>query len=264
MQNNNTIAKYLGPKETEVISRLSYEKTTVITKRQLEKLFGKNVLVRQIIYQLSKKGVLRAITKGVYYYSPLEAGPSGISINEYLVPPILFPKGNYYVGYSTMYNYYGFTDQIFQTIYVLNTSFQSEREISGILFKLIKTLPKRMFGLVKIKIRDSEVIVSDKERTLVDLFYFPDPVGGLKAAFDILKAQAGKIEVSKLVGYAVRFSSVSLQKRIGYVLENAGISDAILKPLQKSVKNTSLITLYGSKSRKGTINNKWKVIIDAA
>ena len=35
----------------------SYEKTTVITKEQLEKLFGKSVLVRQIVYQLKKKGI---------------------------------------------------------------------------------------------------------------------------------------------------------------------------------------------------------------
>ncbi len=81
----------LGPKETEVVARLSYEKTTVITKEQLEKLFGKLVLVRQIIYQFKKKGILKPITKGVYYYSPLEAGPAGARINEFLIPPILFP-----------------------------------------------------------------------------------------------------------------------------------------------------------------------------
>lgn len=32
--NNNTAKKYLGPKETEVIARLSYEKATLITKDQ--------------------------------------------------------------------------------------------------------------------------------------------------------------------------------------------------------------------------------------
>lgn len=33
------MAKYFGPKETEVISRLSYEKVTLITKEQFDKLF---------------------------------------------------------------------------------------------------------------------------------------------------------------------------------------------------------------------------------
>lgn len=256
----------LGPKETEVIARLSYEKTTVITKEQLEKLFGKSVLVRQIIYQLKKKGILKQITKGVYYYSPLEAGPAGIRINEFLIPPILFPKGNYYVGYSNMYNYYGFTDQIFQTFYVLNTSRQRERTICSIPFKLVKISPKRMYGLENIKISGSQIIVSDRERTLVDLIYFPDPIGGLKKAFEILEIEAssGKTAIKNLVKYAVSFPAISTHKRIGYVLDKSGVSKKILAPLEKSVKNTSLITLCGSKSRKGTIDNKWKVIIDAS
>ena len=256
----------LGPKETEVVARLSYEKTTVITKEQLEKLFGKSVLVRQIIYQLKKKGILKPITRGVYYYSPLEAGPAGARINEFLIPPILFPNGNYYIGYSNMYNYYGFTDQIFQTFYVLNTSRQRERTICGIPFKLVKISPKRMYGLENIKISGSQVIVSDRERTLVDLIYFPDPVGGLTKAFEILEEEASssKSDIKKLVKYAVSFPAVSTRKRLGFVLDRCGISEKALVPLEKSIKKSSLVTLYGSKSRKGTIDNKWKVIIDAS
>ena len=256
----------LGPKETEVVARLSYEKTTVITKEQLEKLFGKLVLVRQIIYQFKKKGILKPITKGVYYYSPLEAGLAGARINEFLIPPILFPQGNYYVGYSNMYNYYGFTDQLFQTFYVLNTSRQRERTICGIPFKFVKISPKRMYGLENIKISGSQVIVSNRERTLVDLIYFPDPVGGLKKAFEILKEEASssKSDIKKLIKYAVSFPAISTRKRIGFVLDKSGIPEKILAPLERSVKNTSLITLCGSKSRKGTIDNKWKVIIDAS
>jgi len=256
----------LGPKEIEVIARLSYEKITVITKEQLDRFFGKSVLVRQIIYQLKKKGILKPITKGVYYYSPLEAGPAGTRINEFLIPPILFPKGNYYVGYSNMYNYYGFTEQIFQTIYVLNNSRQRERTISGIPFKLVKISPKRMYGLENIKISGSEIIVSDRERTLVDLVYFPDPVGGFKNAFEILEneASSGKSEVKKLIKYAVSFPAISTRKRIGFVLDRCGTPKKILALLEKSIKNTSLVTLFGSKLRKGTIDNKWKVIIDAS
>jgi len=257
---------WLGPKETEVVARLSYEKITVVTKEQLEKLFGKSVLVRQIIYQLKKKGILKPITKGVYYYSPLEAGPAGARINEFLIPPILFPKGNYYVGYSNMYNYYGFTEQIFQSFYVLNTSRQRERIICGVPFKLVKISSRRMYGFENIKISGSEIIVSDRERTLVDLIYFPAPVGGLKKAFEILQneASSGKADIKKLVKYAVSFPTISIRKRIGFALDKSGIPEKILAPLQKSIKNTSLVTLYGSKSRKGTIDNKWKVIIDAS
>ena len=261
--NNNTTEKYLGPKETEVIARLSYEKTSLITKEQFDKWFKfKPALRKQIIFRLKKKGILTAIKRGVYFYSPLESGPAGSSINEFLVPPIFFPKSNYYIGYSTMYNYYGFTDQIFQTMYILNTSLQREKTIGNMRFKMVKIPAKRMFGLENIKIKDTEVIVSDRERTLVDLIYFPGPVSGLKRAFGILKEQAKdrKTDIDRLIKYSVKFPNISVKKRIGFALEQTGLQGKILEPLFKKVRKTSLITLYPSKSRKGRINKKWMVI----
>ena len=165
-----------------------------------------------------------------------------------------------------MYNYYGYTDQIFQTFYVLNTSRQRERIICGIPFKLVKISPKRMYGLENIEISGSEIMVSDRERTLVDLIYFPNPVGGLKKAFEILEKEAssGKSDIKKLIKYTVSFPAISTRKRIGFVLDRCDISGKILTPLEKSIRKTSLITLNGSKLRRGTINNKWKVIIDAS
>jgi len=263
---NNTIRKYLGPKETEVIARLSYEKVSLVTKEQLDKWFGfPPELRKQIVFRLKKKRVLVPIKRGLYFYSPLESGPAGSRINEFLIPSVLFPQGNYYIGYSTMYNYYGFTDQIFQTMYILNTSLQREKVIGGMRFKMVKVSVKRMYGLKKLKIKNTEVIVSDRERTLVDLVYFPQPVGGLKQALRILEEQikSKKIDIRKLVRYTVKFPSVSTRKRIGFVLDKAEIGDNILKPLFRSIAETSLVTLFPSSSRKGKINKKWMVIENA-
>ena len=264
---NNTTNKYFGPKETEVIARLSYERVSLFTKERFDGWFGFNPALRkQVIFRLKKKGILTAIKRGVYFYSPLESGPAGSNINEFLIPPVFFPGGDYYVGYSTMYNYYGFTDQIFQVIYILNTSLQREKTASSMRFKLVKISPKRMYGFEKIKIKDTEVIVSDKERTLVDLIYFPDPVGGMKKAFEILKEQVkGKnIDTGKLIRYALKFPDVATIKRIGFILENAGLNDKELLPLLNAVRKSSLINLFPSKSRKGKINKKWVVIENAS
>lgn len=257
--------KVLGPRETEVIARLAYEKLSVVTVGQFDRLFGFDVSLRkQLFFRLKRKRILTPITRGVYFFSPLESGPFGRRMNEYLVPPILFPQGNYYVGYSTLYNYYGFTDQIFQVMYILNTSRQRRRVIGGVEFKLVLVSPKRMYGFEKTKVQGSEVIISDRERTLIDLFYFPDPVGGLRQAFEVLKLQVKeqKADAKKLIKYALRFPSISTRKRIGYALEKCGISDATLKPLIRSVAKSSLLPLYGAKSRKGAIDQKWKLIID--
>ncbi len=263
---NNTM-QYINPREREVVARLAYEKVSIITKEQFDKYFNFPKRAKEkTLFRLKRKGILTAIKRGVYFYSPLESGPAGSSINEFLIPSVFFPKGNYYIGYSTMYNYYGFTDQIFQTMYVLNTSLQREKIIGNMKFKMIKISARRMYGFEKIKIKNTEVIVSDKERTLVDMLYFSGPVGGLKTALDILKEQAQdrEIDVSKLIKYAVGFPSISSRKRIGFALEQADINDKMLEFLLESVKKTSLVTLQPSKSRKGKINRKWMVIENVA
>jgi len=263
---NNTTEKYLGPREIEVIARLSYEKASLITKEQFDKWFKFNKTLReQVIFRLKKKGILTAIKRGVYFYSPLESGPAGSNINEFLIPAVFFPNGNYYIGYATMFNYYGFSDQLFQIMYILNTSLQKDKTIGNMRFKMIKVPANRMYGLDKIKIKDIEVIVSDKERTLVDLIYAPQPVGGLKKAFEILKEQieAKRIDIAKFIRYTLKFPNITTRKRIGFTLEQAGLSDKTLEPLLKSVKKTSLVTLYPSKSRKGRINKKWMLIENA-
>jgi len=263
---NNT-RQYMSPREQEVVARLSYEKVDIITKEQFEKYFDfPKSIIDKTLFRLKKKGIMTTIKRGVYFYTPLESGPVGRRIHEFLIPPILFPKGDYYIGYSTMYNYYSFTDQIFQTMYILNSSLQREKTIGDTGFKMIKISKERLYGLVKIRIKNTEVLVSDKERTLVDMFYCPDPVGDLGKAFVILKEQItrGESNVIKLVKYAAKFPSISTRKRIGFALEQAGIKDESLEPLMKIVEKTSLVTLYPSKSRKGKINNKWKVIENVA
>ncbi|MCK5612562.1 hypothetical protein KAR91_62400 [Candidatus Pacearchaeota archaeon] len=257
---------YITPKEAEVIARLTYEKISVITIAQFDELFNFQPAIRsRLIYRLAKKGILTPIKRGIYIFSPLESGPSGRNINEFLVPSLLFPKGNYYIGYGTMFNYYSFTDQIYQEMNIVNTTRQKKRAIGGLLFKMIKVSPKRMYGFEKIKIKNSEVIVSDKERTLVDMVYYPAPVGGLQKAFEIIKdiIKRKAINRKKFIRYACLFPIASARKRIGFILEESGIKSSELKDLRKSINTKSLIPLCG-KSRKGKINKSWGIIEDAA
>lgn len=266
MVKNNT-TQYLSPREKEVIARLAYEKVSIITVEQFDRYFRFPKKAKEkILFRLNRQGIFKKIKKGVYLYSHLESGPAGSNINEFLIPSVLFPKGNYYIGYSTMYNYYGFTDQLFQVIYILNTSLQREKIIGGIRFKMVKISSKRMYGLEKIRIRGTEVTVSDRERTLVDLIYFPEPVGGLKKAFEILKEQVKlkKADTRRLVKYALKFPDIATVKRIGFILENTGVNDKEIAPVLKIIKKTSLINLYSAKSRKGKINKKWMLIENAA
>ena len=255
-------SKTLGPIETNIVARLTYEKKTIVTVEDLDQLFKLSPEDRkQVVFRLKKKKILTPIKRGAYLFSPLEAGPEGTGVDELLIPPLFFPQKNYYIGYSTMFNYYGFTEQLFQTVYVLNTNMRMERIICGISYKFIRVPEKRMYGQEVIKVKDMDVIVSSKERTLIDLLYFNKPVGGIDTAIQVFKqfVEEKKCDVKKLVEYATRFPNIATRKCIGLILDDLGIANTILSTLIKSVEKTAVSSLDGS--RKGTLNKKWRVII---
>jgi predicted transcriptional regulator of viral defense system len=262
MTSKNT-AKVFGPIETNIIARLTYEKKTIITTEDFDRLFSLAPNDRkQIVFRLKNKNILMPIKRGAYVFSPLEAGPEGTGVDELLIPPLFFPKKNYYVGYSTMFNYYGFTEQLFQTVYVLNTVKRMKRIICGLSYKFIRIPQNRMYGVEKIKIRDSEIQISSKERTMIDLLYFNKPVGGIDVAVEIFKKiiKNNKCDIGKLIKYAVRFPNITTRKRIGLILDGQGIAEERLKDLVQSVRKTSISSFDGL--RKGKLNKKWRVIIN--
>jgi predicted transcriptional regulator of viral defense system len=261
---NTKKRKRLGEKEIEVISRLSYEKKRIVTKDDLDEFFKFDDIERnKIVYQLKKKGIFSTIKRGVYVFSPLEYGEGGVGVNEMLIPPQFFPQKNYYIGYSTMYNYYNLTDQLFQVMYVLNTSLQRRnKKICGIIFNFLRVQESRMYGLEKIIVEGQDVIISSLERTLVDLIYFNKPVGGIKSALEILMRELKKdrCDAKKFIRYAANFPNIKTRKRIGVLLEEMGYSDRELTMLVKSVEDTSITSFSGS--FKGKLNKKWRVLIN--
>lgn len=258
---NNRIR--LGEKEIEVISRLSYEKKRIVTKSDLDDFFGfSNNERNKTVYRLKKKGIFSTIKKGVYVFSPLEYGPTGGAINEMLIPPQFFQEENYYIGYSTMFNYYNLTEQLFQTVYVLNTAFQRKKIICGIQYNFLKVPASRIYGCKKISIEGTGVFISSLERTLVDLIYFNKPVGGISRALEILVDELKKkrCDLQKFIRYAAKFPNITTRKRIGLTLEQSGFALKDLKPLERSVEKTAISSF--TRSFRGKLNNRWKVIIN--
>lgn len=260
--NKNTMTS-LSKTEVEIVARLIYEEKDIVTAKELDSYLPSNFPYRnQLVYSLKKKRVLIPIKSGVYIFVPLDAVPTGRRVSEFLIPPVFFPQNDYYIGYSTMFNYYNFTDQQFQTVCVLNPRISRARTIAGLSFKFTKISPEKMYGLEKISIKNKEVIVSSKERTLVDLIYYNKPVGGINEAADILErfVKKDKCDIKKLIDFTVRFPVIKTRKCIGLALEKTGVSESLLRPLERSVKKTSLISF--SDNRKGKINEKWRAIVN--
>src|SRR3989339_216600 len=190
MKNNNY--KGLSKDEVYLISRASYEKQKLITKEYARFLFGNNRKAINILYRLSKKGRLLQIQRGKYIVVPIDAPNQLWSPNEFITAKLWMGNIPYYIGYLTMYNYWGFTEQVPNTIFVLNLKRSYNKTIGNLRYKAVKIEKSKYYGIKKIKIGNESVNISDKERTLIDMAY--NPIGSFENVKEILKSNINKID----------------------------------------------------------------------
>lgn len=254
--------KNLSKDELYLISRAEFEKQKLITTQFVQKLFPDKNKASRVLFFLTKKGRLLKIEKGKYVLVPLKAPNQQWMPNEFILASLWMGNAPYYIGYFTMYNYWGFTEQIPRTIFVLNTVKSRKTVIQGIRYEAVKIDPSKYYGVQKIKIEDQEVCISDKERTLVDFAY--NPLGSMRNFESALQTALKEIEVEKFIRYLKQFPVVSVRKRAGFLLDELGCKHKSLEGLKKSIGTAKTIVLLNpfSPSRQGKTNKEWQVIVN--
>ena len=252
----------LSKDELYLISRAEFEKQKLITTQFAQKLFPDKNKASRVLVFLTQKGRLIRIEKGKYILVPIKAPNQQWMPNEFVVADLWMGATPYYIGYFTMYNYWGFTEQIPRTIFVLNTAKSCKKEISGIRYEAVKIDSKKYYGIEKIKVEDQEACVSDRERTLVDFAY--NPLGSIRNFEAALQDNLSSIDIEKFIQYLKKFPVVSVRKRAGFLLQELGCQNKVLEPLRKSIGEKRILVFLDpySQPRKGKINKEWKIIVN--
>lgn len=254
--------KSLSRDELYLISRAEYEKKKLITTQYVQGIFNDNKKAANLLNRLAQKGRFIQIEKGKYILVPIKAPNQLWTPNEFMLAKLWMDKTPYYIGYFTMYNYWGFTEQIPQTIFVLNTKKSCVKIIGNIMYKAVKIDKSKYYGIQEIKIDDEIVFISDKERTLVDFIY--NPIGPFENIKKVLGITWKQIDMDKFVKYLILFPAVSVRKRAGYILETLNCPDSYLKKIQKTTGNKGTYSLLNpsGQSRKGKLNKDWRIIVN--
>ncbi len=176
--------------------------------------------------------------------------------NEYVIAKALARGANYYIGYSSVFNSYGFTDQVAQMIHVVNDKYSLKKTVDGVRYKLIKVLPDRIYGLESRRVNRDDIDFASKERALIDAFGFYD----VKKAADILAEQLKSMNVKVLVDYVVRYPVQLIRRRMGYFLERLGVPRKLLGKIDTGIKGYSF--LYDTDIKKGKTDKRWRVIVN--
>ncbi|MFH1259784.1 MAG: hypothetical protein ABII74_08265 [Elusimicrobiota bacterium] len=248
--------KSLTSNEIDLLARFEYEGKEVYTRKDIISFCYDKKNADYLIRRLLIKNRLRNIIKNVYLLIPMKAPRGKWAGNEYVIAKALVRGANYYIGYSSVFNSYGFTDQVAQMIHVVNEKYSLMKKVGGIRYKLIKVLPNRMYGLESRRINKEDIVFASKERALIDAFDFYD----VKKGFNILTEQLNKMNAVVLVNYVARYPVQLIRRRMGYFLERLGVSPKLLSKIDTGVKGYSF--LYDTETKKGKTDKRWRVIVN--
>jgi predicted transcriptional regulator of viral defense system len=93
-------------------------------------------------------------------------------------------------------------------------------ELLGVRFELVFIKPERMFGTALLGEPGLRIRVTDRERTVIDMFDRSDLCGGVPAAAAALVTAWPGLDVERLTGYLERFSGGTVPRRLGYLVEH--------------------------------------------
>ena len=257
----------LSSDEAKLIVLIEIKKKSVFDIQDVKKLMDvSDSYVRYLLMSLVKKGWVERIKRGKYQAIPLDFGyPERISpLNPYLIGASLVDP--YYFSYYTSNSYYGFTTQIPSKYYIATIKKLQTKRWNNRSFNFITIDKKKFFGYKEAIILGEKVKIAIPEKSIVDSFDKPKYAGGLTEVTRVLWKSYKQLNKSKLINYAIRMQSYSLNQRLGYIIELLEEKNHI-QPLDPKLKERLLgkigktvIYLDRNKPKNGTLNKKWNIV----
>jgi predicted transcriptional regulator of viral defense system len=217
--------------------------------------------VRELLSDMTSRGLLMRLKKGVYHIIPYQADSETYMPDWHLAAPCLVKDAAHYIGYYSAMHIHNLIIQpsLKEQIVVSKQQRPSVIMIRDIPFQFIYHNEKHFFGFRKVWIDNfHQVSCSDLEKTLIDCLFKPDYAGGIVEIARAMYAAKEQINFSILLEYATRFQSQAVIKRLGFLLELLKIKTGITDHLRK-MKSASYVVLDTELPTKGKMISRWSI-----
>lgn len=240
---------------------------------QVETLADHNIPRSRLRWTLSaliSSGRLEPLKRGMY---ALKSVPPGMEIAPFAVAAALIQPSA--ISHWSALAQHGFTTQMPKMVQVstLNKVVTPEMRKGkayrprgrtvwralGVEVEIIHVRRRAFFGHQKVWVNSwNQVMITDPERTALDLVARPEVFGGLSAALDILEDILPRIDQQGLVHYGLEYQVGAVIKRLGWCLESLGVARSLLTPLQQfPVRNVTILDPRASVS--AVTNERWQI-----
>lgn len=223
---------------------------------------SKDGAIRELLSDMTKRGLLMRLKEGVYHIIPYEANAETFMPDWHLIAKYIVNDAQHYIGYYSALQIHNLITQpsLKEQIVVSKQLRPSEIKIKEVPFQFIYHNEKHFFGAKKVWI-DSfhKVLCSDLEKTFVDCLFKPDYAGGIVEIARAIYISKDKIKYNTLLDYVNRFGSQAVIKRLGFLLELLEIRTDIIDELQR-LKTASYIALDTELPKTGKYQKRWSVL----
>jgi len=247
--------------ELKLLFELEQRKNFIFTFAEAKSILkSSDASVKNIIKRLKKKKRIIRLQKGTYLFAPLKSGKEGYwSENAFIVVPYLVRTDQYYIGFLSAMNYWGMTEQIPQTVYVV--IIRQKRALEAVQTKFVFVKKPKRGDIVKIEIQNSKVNISSKEQTIIDGLLFPQYCLGIDEIAKAIHSSKGELDWEKLIVIAKKEKSI-VRRRLGYLLDALGLKQYSKKLEEKFVGFNWLDPKYSK--RVLSYSKKWGLKINVA
>jgi predicted transcriptional regulator of viral defense system len=217
--------------------------------------------VRQLLSDMTKRGLLMRLKEGVYYHIPYEQNAETFMPDWHLVAEHLVNDSKHYIGYYSALQIHNLITQpsLKEQIVVSKQIRPSEIRIKDVPIQFVYHNEKHFFGSKKIWIDSfNKVNCSDLEKTFIDCLFKPDYAGGIVEVAKAIHNSKDKIKYDTLLAYIKKFDSQAVVKRLGFLLEILGINTPIILELQQ-MKTASYVLLDTELPKTGKRISRWRI-----
>lgn len=135
--------------------------------------------------------------------------------------------------------------------------------ITGRPVQWLRVKPERFFGFADYQPLGYPMRYTTPERTLVDGLQKPALCGGIANVLRAWVLARDTIDLDVLVYQVERFDVAVLHQRVGYVLDQIGLSHPIVEQWRASSKRGGSNRLVGSEPFGSTFDERWNLAINA-
>jgi predicted transcriptional regulator of viral defense system len=256
----------LSPQEGRVVLALTEEKRREVSRTEILGLLGKSPQASdRVIRSLQRKGWLARAGWGRYLLIPPDQGPDALGESNLLALASRITDP-YYIGFGTAASHYGLTTQHRRLICLVTPRHIRTTRLQDTEVRVINLGPRRFFGYGPVDAFGYPVMMSDREKTVLDCIERPELAGGIGEMAQIFATAVRRLDWQKALGYLQRLGSVSLMRRFGFLADHVGAEPPgeVHKQLRRAVDHPG-VSFFGPRhGGRGVIGyqGKWRLIIN--